>query len=371
MMSRLFAAVALTAVLSSSPCLGGIHWHKSYEDALKVAKETGRPMVVVIVLKGNKNVTALKKLFVKPKLGRYGRVFIFCYEEVEIVNNSVSSRLFAKFRPQGALSFPCFYFVGPDEKLLGQMMGSSARDLGDMLMLAYRKHGKVADPKTLKAALSKLKEADALHKAGNLGRAASLYQQVASMEAKAPPIEAAKAKLAEIEKTANQQLEDARADLKDKSLADAIDKLTELDREFGSLDAGKEAHKELARLRKLPEAQKAFAELERRASEAKAEPGPAPGAPAAVAEADGKIDGFTDEELDALDALAQGAEAPKPSAARAADVSKKCRRLLGLSRNWIANKQPDKAKRFLQQIIDEHPETLYADQARAILDGLK
>ena len=369
MRTRLLVAAALAVLVTSSTCLAAIRWHDTYEEALEAAQETGRPMVVVVVRKGAKNVLALKKLFVKRQTAWAGRVFVFCYEEVEIVNNTVSSRLFAKFRFQGQLRLPLFFFAGPDEKLLGQTMDKTPSNLGDMLKIAYHKHGPVADPKKLKAALARLKAADALYEKGKHGPAARLYGEVVAMKFKAPPVEAARVKLAELEKAANQQLDDARSDIEEKAYADAIDKLAELDRGFSSLQAGRAARSELARLRKLPAAQKAFAELDQRARERETQPG----TPAAVAldDADWKLDGFTDDELDALDAMAGGAQPTRPPAGAAADVSKKCRRLLGLARNWIANKQPDKARRYLQQILDEHPDTLYADQAKAILEGLQ
>lgn len=361
-------SVALAAVLMAPVCLGaGIRWSNSHEEALKVAKETGRPLVAVVVQKGK--VNDLKRIFATPKLVRYGRVFIFCYEEVEIVNNTIRSQLLGKYRFQGQLRLPYFYFADTAGKVLGQTQDASPDTLNTMMLLAYKRHGPVADPKMLKAAMVKLKEADALYEKGQTGAAATLYQEIVDMKFKAPPVEAANGKLAQIEQTIKQQLDDARADLKEKAYAKAVPALLELAREYGSLEAGKEARKELAELRSVPEAKDAFELAARRAREAPEDPT----TPAAVTEAEWKIDGFTDAELDALDAMAPGGgDAPAAPKATADDaIARKCRRLLGLARNWIANKQPDKARRLLQQVVDEHGDTLYAEQAKAILAGLK
>jgi len=372
MRPRPLAAAALAAALTAQACLGaGIRWFDTYEEAEGLAKDTGRPLVAVVVQKGK--VNDLKKTFLKPKLLRFGRVFLFCYEEVEIVNNTIRSRLLAKFRFQGQLRLPYFFFADATGKVLGQTQDGSPGNLNDMLLIAYKKHGPVADPKTLKTALAKLKRADELYESGKYGPAASLYRQVAELKAKAPPVEAAKGKLAEIEQLATQRLADARADLEAKSYAKAIDRLSELAADFGALEAGQAARKELARLRTVPEAKEALAAAaDRRASKGTDDSG-ATVSVVALDEADWKLDGFTDEELDALDAMAPGAEPAeaKPAAAKSDAVARKCRRLIGLARNWIANKQPDKARRYLQQVIDQHPDTLYADQAKALLEGMK
>ena len=369
MPSRVVAAT-LTTMLAASSCFGAVRWFANdYEGAQKLAKDTGWPIMVAFVVKGDSNVKELKRLFTRPQLTRFARAFFFCYVELEIVNNQVNSRILAKFKHQGQIRFPCFYFVDANDAVLTTTMDKSPDNLDLQFKLAYKRHGPVADPKSLKEALTKLKQADALSEKGQAGAAAALYQEIVAMGFKAPPVEAATAKLAQIEQTANQQLEDARADLKAKAYAQAVDKLAELERHYGSLKAGQEAHQELARLRQMPEAKDAFAQLARRAAETPKDPT----APVAITEAEWKIDGFTDEELDALDAMAAGTEPAeaKPDAAQGDAVARKCRRLLGLARNWIANKQPDKARTLLQQVIDQHGDTLYAEQARAILSGIK
>ncbi|NHX34627.1 hypothetical protein HA388_31995, partial [Escherichia coli] len=73
-------------------------------------------------------------------------------------------------------------------------------------------------------------------------------------------------------------LEDARSDIADKAYAGAIEKLADLQRNFSALKAGREARKELTKLRKNPAAQEAFAALAKSAADAKGQPtGPTPG----------------------------------------------------------------------------------------------
>ncbi|MFW6162274.1 MAG: hypothetical protein ACODAJ_05850, partial [Planctomycetota bacterium] len=241
---------------------------------------------------------------------------------------------------------------------------SSPGNLRDMLRIAYRRHGPVADPDTLSTIAAQLKTADALYEKGAYARAARLYGQIVESKAKAPPVEAARNKLVAMERIATERLADARAELEAKACANAIDRLVELQRQFGAFEAGREARQELARLRNVPEAQDALAALDRQAEEA--EPG---AAVVTVDESEWKLDGFTDEELDALDAMAAG-EPAAPQPRRSEGGSKQCRRLLALARNWIQNKRPEKARPLLRQVIETAPGTLCADQAKMLLSKL-
>ena len=367
MQFRVVVAGTLVAVLWAVACQGSSRWTKSYDDCLKAAKESGRPMVVAFVRKGAANVKAVKKLFAKPRLARYSRLFVCCYVELEIANNQVSSPLFAKYKPTGQIRFPLIFFADANEATLAKTDSPKASDLAHFLKLALHKHGPIADPKKLREALKKLKQADALYEAGKYGPAAGLYSQIVALDFKAPPVDAARGKLAKIDAMANEQLEAARADVKAKAYADAIEKLAKLERGFSSVEAGQKAHIELEKLRKLPEAKEAFAALKPHSA---AEPEAAEAKGVAVVEAESRIDGFTDEELDALDAMARGGQA-SPAPARSPGAGKECRRLLGLARNWIANKRPDKAKLFLRRVLDKHPGTLYADQAKALLKDIE
>jgi len=361
---QIVAAGALAALLSAAVCDGGVRWFKSYEDCHKAAQQTGRPMAIGFVTGGQQRVRAYKKMFDKRELARYQRIFLFVCVPVEIVNNTINNPLLAKYKPGARFRPPLTFFADSTEKTLHMLQGDKkSSDLAFGMRLALRKHGPVANPKKLREALAKLKQADAFYEAGNYGPAAGLYRKVVGMGFKAPPVAAAKGKLAKIEEMANEQLQDALADVEDKAYPDAVDKLTKLERQFASLEAGQKAHEQLGKLRKLPEAKEAFAA----AKAAKADE-PAADEPKGVSvdEAESRIDGFTDEELDALDAMAGGDQA-SPAAARTPGAGKKCRRLLGLARNWIANKRPDKAKAMLRRVIDDYPDTLYADRAKAML----
>jgi hypothetical protein len=145
-----------------------------------------------------------------------------------------------------------------------------------------------------------------------------------------------------------------------------VSRLLDLERDFPTLEAGKEAGKHLAELRKLPQAKEAFEALE------EPETPTEPSATVATQTDDPyDIDNnfFTDEELEALDEMASGEE-PKPAKPKSTSVSQECRRLLSFARSWIANKQPDKARELLERIIEKHPRTIYADQAKVLLKKL-
>jgi len=368
MTRRPLAALAIAAGLWAATCQGAVRWCKDYDETLKLAKETGRPFLLVFARKGDASLRSVRKIFSSSRLARYSRVFLFCCVELEIVNNQIHSALLGKYHRERQIRLPLFYFADASETVLAKTGDRRAENLEYFFKLALHKHGPVADPRKLHEAVARLRKADELFKDGKYGAAASLYRSILALRVKAPPVAAARGKLAKIDEMAEAQLEAAQADLKDKAYADAVPKLAELERNFGPTKAGQAARKELARLRTLAEAKDAFAALEARAA-AKG-PGEPDATPEVDVEAECKIDGFSDEELDALDAMAQGGE-PRQSPQQAADAARKARRLLGLARNWITNKRPDKAKDLLRKVIEDYPDTLYAEQAKAVLSGLE
>jgi tetratricopeptide (TPR) repeat protein len=229
---------------------------------------------------------------------------------------------------------------------------------------ALKTHGPVASMKKARRADDDLKRANAFFEKGHYGPAARLYQGILEAKLKIPATETAKANLAKIVEKADKQLETARLDVADGAYREGIEKLLDLEDNFASLEAGKGARQELEKLRKLPEARAAFDALEKKT---RATPKAVVARPTDDA-SDIDNDFFSEEELDALDEMATG-EKPKP-VKQPSGGSRECRRLLSLARSWIANKRPDKARELLDKIIEKHPATLYADQARGLLKKL-
>lgn len=377
MRATTLAAAAAVLLFGAARARAAIRWHDTYADARKLAAEYGRPMAIVFYTE-DKQVKSIKRMFEKPPLARYVRLFVFAYEKAHVNGNQISSALFAKYRPQGmTLLKPLllFFFAGPDEKVLYKMAGKqTTKNLASAMGLALRRHGPVASLKTLREAEQKLKRADALFEKKDYPAAARLYDQVVALKLKTKLDAAAHEKLAAINDVAMKQFAAALRASSARKFAKAAVELALLKKDYPGLEAGKRAAKELERLRKLPEAKAAFDgladALAKRGSGSPERPGAPPVAAikVEVPKPEDDPDAFTEAELDALDVISQGGEGEpekEPAGGRA-----EANRLLRLARNWIANRQPAKARELLNKIIRQHPDTLAADQAKILRDSL-
>lgn len=369
MAKRWMLAGLLVAMAAAAPCRAAIRWYDDYNDGLEVAKKAGRLMVIIFGLDEDKDGAFSKKVFDKEQLAAFHRMFVYIYIGMTARNGTVSHGLFSKFPPgEGALSFPIIFFVDGEEKILKKLDGrQDPAALAKEMATLLKKHGVPPSPKQTREVQDALDRANALLAKKQYGGAARLYKTIADMGVKMPAVDTAKKELATIEELAKKQLEAARADLADKAYPDAARKLADLVETFSPLPEAKEAHDELARLRALPEAKAALDEAARKETPAAraAAPGPTtdPNDPA--------NDFFTEEELDALDRMASADEAKPPAAADSGAAAAECRKLLTLARSWIANNRPDKARDLLGQIMAKHPDTVFADQAKALLETLK
>ena len=355
-------------------------WLDTPQEAIKEAKEQGRPVVLVFVSEQDK-VEAAKKMFQKRELARYNRRFIFACEEPGGEGSSVPPSFWAfhrKAEPKAnRITLPIFHihFVDPEGKILYRFTSKpSTRDLMTGMGIALMKFGSVPDRRAVEKAAKTLEQADALYKKEDLAAAARLYHDVYRQGLKAPPTSAAKAKLIEISAKVTQRLNAALAAAEKKAYPKAAEELTAISSGFPFLSAGKKAARELARLRKIPEAKAALDALAQRTAPKPAAPGkPPPWLAVARPKPESDPNAFTDDEIDALDALGRGDEGEEPAepepAARKNDA--KAWRLLGFARNWIANKKPDKALPLLAKVIREYPDSAAADQAREMLRKLR
>lgn len=363
-MARHRFLLALVAMLATT-CQGAIRWYANdYEGCLEIARKTGRPMVVIFHLVTDKSRT-VKALFESPSLARFHRQFVFNYNDVEVKNGSMSHGLFNKYNPGGGgHTLPIIFFANTDEKVIGKMENPSRADaIAAEMAAALKQFGTPADAKKTRAAQEALDRGTALLAKKRYGPAAKCFKEVVDLNLKLPLTEAAKKELTKLEEMAAKLLESARNAVKDKAYPDAAGKLAELDEAFSPMPAAREAREELAKLRALPEAKEALAKAEK--------PGAAAQAPPERTDDpnDAAGDFFTEEELDALDAMAGGAEAKAEE--KGADAAAECRRLLSFARGWIANKQDAKARAALGEVIAKYPDSVYADQAKALLETLK
>jgi len=364
MSNRRFAVAAFSVALAAT-CQGAIHWHDEYNGALDVAKKSGRPLVVVFAREGDR---VAKRLFEREQLIPFQRQFVFVFLEVSMQGNTFTHGLFSKYPPgPGAHNFPLIFFAGTDEKILGNTEGAQkTQDLASSMMAALKKHGPVPDEKKARSIQEALDRANAHLAKKEYGPAAKLYQEIVESKLKVPAAETAKKELAKIGETVKKQLEAAKVDLADKAYPEAIQKLLDIEEEFPTLDAGKQASQELAKLRELPEAKPAFEKVQKKETVAERRPA-APKMTNNPEDVDN--DFFAEEELDALDKMANGP--PQSTARPQRSASAECARLLSLARSWIANKQPDKARELLLRITEKHPDSIQAEQAKVLLKSLE
>jgi hypothetical protein len=363
-MARHRFLLALVASLAAT-CQGAVRWYTNdYEGGLELARKLGRPLVIIFHTPDDK-LRTVKKLFEAEMLAPYHRQFVFSYNDVEVKNGTMSHGLFNKFKPgDGAHTLPIIFFADADEKVLSKIENPSrVGDIKAEMDAALKKLGGPVNPKKTREAQEAFDRGNALLAKKQLGPAAKCFKEMVDLNVKLPAAETAKKELAKLEEMAAKQLEAARTDVKDKAYPEAVRKLSELDETFSPMPAAKEAREELAKLRALPEAKEALAKTEKKE----------PAAPASRRHTDDPNDiagdFFTEEELDALDAMAAGAEAKAEE--KGADERAECRRLLSFARGWIANKENAKAREALDKIIAKYPDTIHADQAKALLEQLK
>ncbi|HPD13760.1 MAG TPA: hypothetical protein PLE19_02350 [Planctomycetota bacterium] len=366
MPKRWMLAGLLVAMAAAAPCRAAIRWYDDYNEGLEAAKKAGRLMVIVFGLDEDKDGAFSKKTFDKEQLAAFHRMFVYIYVGMTAKNGTVSHGLFSKFPPgEGALSFPIIFFVDGEEKILKKLDGrQDPTALAKEMATLLKKHGVPPSPKQTREVQESLDRANALLAKKQYGGAAKLYKSIVDAGVKMPAVDTAKKELATIEELAKKQLESARADLTDKAYPDAARKLADLVETFSPLPESKEAHDELAKLRALPEAKAALEEAAKKEA-ARPQPG------AAADANDPASDFFTEEELDALDRMASADEAKPTAEADSGAAAAECRKLLTLARSWIANNRPDKARDLLDQIVVKHPDTVFADQAKALIEKLK
>lgn len=58
------------------------------------------------------------------------------------------------------------------------------------------------------------------------------------------------------------------------------------------------------------------------------------------------------------------------SVVREKEAEKECTGLFNMARSYMANEKPDKAREYLQQIVDDHPATIYAKKAMEDMENL-
>lgn len=222
-----------------------------------------------------------------------------------------------------------------------------------------------------------LAAARAAEKAGKLGRAYTFYQSVVQNGGdEAGP---AQAKLDSISQSADKAMADVDRALNDKKFVDATKLLVAAESTYAGSSFGDKFKAKLDKIRTDP-AIKAEVEQARAAAAAEADE-----AAARAAEKEGDYkraiaiyeryvvtypnSPHLGQVRDHLAELKSNKTIQAGIAARAVDDQ--CKSCLAMARNYIESGYPDKARPYLQKVIDQYPDTSYAATARQQLVDLK
>lgn len=209
----------------------------------------------------------------------------------------------------------------------------------------YKNMGHVVDMKsqTLKQwlldhgplvyARSEFAEAMSLEKAGQKGKAYAELQQVISAPSSGDYADKAKAECDAIEASAGKETDAAEAEVSAGKVSLALSKLAEISRVYAGTPLAEKANARLADLRTTP-------------------PATAPSPQAAATEK-----------------AAGPAKAPARPAANQPEAD--CKRWMSLADSYIENGNADEGKVYLKKIIDQYPNSSWAESAKQKLQSLQ
>jgi len=304
---------------------------QAYRNALEESRKTGRPMMVFFGRDACGNCRYTKGNLKSSRLATYKRQIIEVMLDCDArENRPLMSRLCTGKEMR---MLPFIFYLSPKEEMLEHTSSAQGvEQLRSKFQSVLRKCRPLSPTRVAKA-IRALKKANALMDQGRCGAAVRAYQGIAKLGADVGPVEEAKASLEIIKQLGDTLLEEAQGAAGETKFAHAAPRLVLLQRDFGGTKASRAARAELEKLKSNPEAKDALEALGL-ASAPPATPGKAPaGKPAAA-----------------------GSKATAAS------------RLLRIAKNLIANKRPDKAKPFLQRIVQQYPDTDAAVEAAAMLE---
>ena len=226
-----------------------------------------------------------------------------------------------------------------------------------------------------KSIKNQLEKAQNAEKRGELGLAYSLYSQLAQMsntdETSLAAAEAAKA----LEAKAQEQFDEAERSRQAKDYPQAASILSTIAGKFKGSKLGEMAEERLLKLREQPEAKVAVerAEAETAADDLEKRAQAAERA-GDYAEAISLYQQYLDKfpQGDRREFITKYLAALKSSdVVREQMAGKECEKLLKLARSYIKAGLPDKARPYLNKIIEKHGTTRWANEARTLLRQIK
>jgi Tetratricopeptide repeat len=420
MRSAFLSLVALALISGSTAHAQGIHWAKSFDEAVKEAKERGVLILCVLTMNGEGSNEQMQGLYannpaLKKACGKF--VCVFANKDLhqqlrkkidgveqpicQVCGNipckvhqdlaQVLVRLYGDVMidPTGGVRTPVQWLVD-GEKDLVEIIAAGTRETGfdvlsaaeliSRLKAAAKKYGPGLSADQYHKLKSLLTEGETLEKAGSYAAAAAKYNEIIKVAPKkVGAVETAQANLKRIAVIGEKNIAEAEVLVKGEKYAEAMDLLKKVTKEFKGSPAEKRAKEVLAQMKKNP----AVARLIQ-ASAASAGAGKI----LAQAEAAERKKAWK-KALEAYRSCAKqypGTEAGKKAQAKVAEfessdeimgkirgaaAAKDCGGWLNLAKNFISNNVPERAKVYLRKVIDNYPGTTYAREAQELLDGLK
>jgi len=326
------AADAVAA--AKAKAAGEVKAAADYKTALKDSRNTGRPVLVLFGREACGNCRYTKAQLKDSRLIPYRRKIIQVMLDCDDAENRP---LMSKLREGKNIStLPFLFYVSASEEVLEFTSGAQGADaLKEKFDAVLAKH-RPAQPGRLARATAAMTKANHLMDSGNCGAPIRTYVAVAKLDADVAIVQEAKDCLEIIKILATALLAEAQEAAAAKKYGEAVPIFVLLRRDFAGTKTATTAAEELTKLGADPEARDALA-----AAGVAATPPP--------------------EKTTAT------AKPPKPSAG---DAEQAAKRLVNLARNFIANKRPDQARKYLDRAIAKYPDTDAAADARRMLRGL-
>jgi tetratricopeptide (TPR) repeat protein len=222
-------------------------------------------------------------------------------------------------------------------------------------------------------------QATAAEKAGKKGQAYLFYQQVIAQAQPGDMTDQAKKKIADFAAAADKTSTDAEADVSNSKFADAFSKLSSVSQAYTGSPPGDKAAARIKELRADPAIR---AQIDQAAIDAAADQaeGRASGEEklgdykSAIADYQAYVTAFPkSHRIDQVRAHLKSLQDDPAIQAKitSAEPEKNCKKWLSLADSYIQNGDPDNAKVYLQKVIDNYPDSTWAQTAKEKLQALQ
>lgn len=276
----------------------------------------------------------------------------------------------------GINGYPAVYFLSSNEKVIEQIGGYiPAKQFLPVMEQVMKEAGPTVSPATAGRAKQLLSALEAAWEREDYAAAAKKAREILDLPQEAPEKADAQQRMDEIEEKAKSRMESAQSLEKESKFQEAAEAYRKVMKEFAGAKASVDAEKAVAKLNRRPEvlrkqqegeAKKIWAEAQKLEDDKKY---------ASAIKLYQKIVSDYPELSLAGDALKRKKALEGDPAVQAALNSQKgekeCRSWLSMARSWVRNGNPAKAREVFQKIIDNYPDSSFAEEARKELEAVK